>query len=449
MRKIDKCVFGQACQEIAILRYTKDNLRTRLLTLVLFGLLARALCAAGPAVLAVDIDGVVHPVTVEIISSAIEQARHDNDTLLIVRLNTPGGLMDAMRESIEKILASPVPVVTYVTPSGGRAASAGFFLLEAGDVAAMEPETNTGAAHPVVMGAEMDPVMKQKLEQDATALLRSICSKRGRNSDLAQTAVLQSKSFTDQEALSNHLIDLVAADERELLAKLDGREVTRFNGTKQTLHVAGAGVAVYEKNIRQKILAAVADPNIALILLVLGVLGIYIEFTSPGLIVPGIIGAILALLGLAALSMLPINWLGAALLVLAMSLFVLEAKFASHGILGIGGAVCMVLGALLLVNSPLPELRIKLATALSLAIPFSLITVLLVSLVVKARSNKVITGSEGMIGEVGVATSEIAPEGKIFVRGEYWNAIADAPIAAGTRVRVKSMEGLRLTVEPV
>ena len=416
--------------------------------LVLFALLARAVSAA-PAVLAVDADGVVHPVTVEIISSAIEQAVKEHDALLIVRLNTPGGLMDAMRETIEKILASPVPVVTYVTPSGGRAASAGFFLLEAGDVAAMAPGTNTGAAHPVVMGAQMDPIMKQKLEQDATALLRSICSKRARNSDLAQTAVLESKSFTDQEALSNHLIDLVAADEHDLLAKLDGREVTRFDGRKQTLHVAGATVAVYEKNIRQKILAAVADPNIALILLVLGALGIYVEFTSPGLIVPGIIGAILALLGLAALSMLPINWLGAALLVLAMSLFVLEAKFASHGILGIGGAVCMVLGALLLINSPLPELRIRLATAISLALPFSLITVLLVSLVVKARSNKVITGSEGMIGEVGVAASEIAPEGRIFVRGEYWNAVADTPIAAGTRVRVKAIEGLRLTVEPV
>jgi membrane-bound serine protease (ClpP class) len=409
---------------------------------------ARAMAAA-PTVLAVDVDGVIHPVTVEIVTSAIEQAQRENAQALLIRLNTPGGLMDAMRETIEKMLASPVPVITYVTPSGGRAASAGFFLLEAGDVAAMAPGTNTGAAHPVVMGTEMDPVMKQKLEQDATALLRGICSKRGRNSDLAQKAVIESKSFTDQEALDNHLIDLVAGDQRDLLAKLDGREVTRFDGRKVVLHLTGATVTVYERNIRQKILAAVADPNIALILLVLGALGIYIEFTSPGLIVPGIVGAILVLLGLSALSMLPINWLGAALLVLAMTLFVLEAKFTSHGILGIGGAVCMVFGALLLINSPLPEMRIRLATAISLALPFSLITVLLVSLVMKARSNKVMTGSEGMIGEVGVAASEIAPEGKIFVRGEYWNAVSATPIAAGARVRVKAIEGLRLTVDEV
>ena len=398
--------------------------------------------------LAVDLDGIIHPVTVEIISSAIEQAKQQNATLLVVRLNTPGGLMDAMRETIEKMIASPVPVVTYVTPSGGRAASAGFFLLETGDVAAMAPGTNTGAAHPVLMGSQMDPVMKQKVENDASALLRSICAKRGRNSALAEKAVLESKSFTDQEALASQLIDLVAVDERDLLAKLDGREITRFDGRKQVLHLSGAAVTVYEKNTRQKILAAIADPNIALILLVLGALGIYVEFTSPGLIAPGIFGAILALLGLSALSMLPINWLGASLLILAMTLFVLEAKYTSHGILGIGGAVAMVLGAMLLVDSPLPEMRIRLATALALALPFSAITILLVSLVVKARANKVITGADGMIGEIGVATSELAPDGMVFVRGEYWKAVSAQPLPPGTRVRVTAIQGLRLTVEP-
>ncbi len=247
-------------------------------------------------------------------------------------------------------------------------------------------------------------------------------------------------SFTDQEALSERLIDLVAADDRELLAQLDGREITRFDGRKQTLRLTGAAVTAYELNTRQKILAAIADPNIALILLVLGALGLYVEFTSPGLIAPGIAGAILALLGLAALSMLPINWLGAALLILAMTLFVLEAKFTSHGILGIGGAVAMVLGAMLLVNSPLPELRIKLST---------LITILLVSLVVQARANKVITGDEGIIGEIGVASTELAPDGMVFVHGEYWKAIAPASVPPGTRVRVTGIQGLRLSVEPI
>ncbi len=278
----------------------------------------------------------VHPITAEIVGSAIAQAKQENASLLLVRLNTPGGLMDAMRETIEKIVSSPVPVVTYVAPSGGRAASAGFFILESGDVAAMAPGTNTGAAHPVLMGGEMDAVMKQKVENDAAAYLRSICAKRGRNSALAETAVRESKSFTEREALDQHLIDLIAPNEQALLAALDGRVVTRFDGSTQTLHTAGAVIEVYQKSLRQTIIAAIADPNIALVLLVIGALGMYVEFTSPGLIAPGVIGAILVLLGLSAISVLPINWLGAALLLLAFALFVLEAKFASHGDSGRG-----------------------------------------------------------------------------------------------------------------
>jgi len=422
--------------------------RSRLAIFVLFALLAPA-AKAGPEVLAVDLDGIVHPVTVEILSSAIEQARQQHAAVLLVRLNTPGGLMEAMRESIEKLLASPVPVVTYVTPSGGRAASAGFFLLEAGDVAAMAPGTNTGAAHPVVLGTQVDGVMKQKMENDAAAYLRSITAKRGRNSDLAQKAVFESRSFTDQEALQEHLIDLVAANEADLLARLDGREVTRFNGNRLTLHTAGATIQTYERSLRQKILAAIADPNIALVLLVVGALGIYVEFSSPGLIAPGVAGAILVLLGLSALSVLPINWLGAALLLLALTLFVLEAKFTSHGVLGVGGTVAMILGAMLLINSPLPEMRIHLTTAVALALPFSVITMLLLSLVLRARRNKVVTGTDGMIGEVGTVISRVAPEGKIFIHGEYWDAVAASPIEEGAHVRVRSVDRLKLTVEPV
>jgi membrane-bound serine protease (ClpP class) len=404
---------------------------------------------ATPKVIAVDIDGMVHPVTTEIVSSALAQAKQQNAALVIVRLNTPGGLMDAMRDTISQIVASPVPVVTYVEPSGSRAASAGFFLLEAGDLAAMAPGTNTGAAHPVAMGGEMDAVMKQKVENDAAAYLRSICSKRGHNSTLAETAVRESKSFTEREALDQHLIDLVAPSEVELLATLDGRTITRFDGSKVTLHTAGASVEVYQRTLRQKIIAAIADPNIALVLLVLGALGIYVEFSSPGLIAPGIVGAIMVLLGLSALSVLPINWLGAALLLLAFTLFVLEAKFTSHGILGIGGAVAMVMGAVILVNGPIPEMRIHWSTAIGLALPFSAITVLLLSLVVRARHNKVVTGAEGMVGTVGSAVTELALEGKVFVRGEYWDAVAAHPVAPGARIRVTAIEKLKLTVEPV
>ena len=427
--------------------YINVRVRSRLAILVLVPAMAASLMAASPRVLAVDLDGVIHPVTVEILSRAIQQAKQEDAALILVRLNTPGGLMDAMRESIEKIVASPVPVATFVAPSGARAASAGFFILEAGDVAAMAPGTNTGAAHPVLFGGQMDAIMKQKVENDAAAALRSIVAKRGRNSTLAEQAVRESKSFTDKEALDNHLIELVARDDQDLLEKLDGREITRLDGTKQVLHTRGATIEVYEKNLRQKIVSAISDPNIALVLLVLGALGIYVEFTSPGLIVPGILGAISALLGLSALSVLPINWLGAALLLLAFTLFILEAKFAAHGILGAGGALSMVLGAVMLINSPLPEMRIHLSTAIALALPFSLITMALLSLVVRARRNKVVTGTEGMLGEIGTTLTPLAPEGKVFIRGEYWNAVAAARVAAGQSVRVTAIDKLKLMVE--
>jgi len=428
-------------------RYINVSVRSTLASLLWLALMVPRLSPVTPRVVAVDVDGVVHPVTVEIVSRAIQQAKQEGAALILVRLNTPGGLMDAMRQTIEKIVASPVPVATYVTPSGARAASAGFFILEAGDVAVMAPGTNTGAAHPVMVGGEMDAVMKQKIENDAAAEMRSITNKRGRNSALAEKAIRESQSFTDKEALDNHLIELTARDEQDLLDKLDGREIARLDGARTVLHTRGAVVEVYERNWRQRILSAIADPNIALVLLVLGALGVYIEFQSPGLIVPGILGAILVLLGLSAISLLPINWLGAALLILAFTLFILEAKFATHGILGAGGALSMVLGAVMLIDSPLPEMRIHLATAISLALPFSLITMVLLSLVLRARRGKVVTGAEGMLGETGTALTALYPGGKVLLHGEYWDAVSNAPVEAGGRVRVIAIDKLKLTVE--
>jgi len=414
-----------------------------------FALLLSAACAlAAPRAVLVDVDGMIHPITTEIVSGAIAQAAAEHADLLIIRLNTPGGLMDAMRDTIQQILSSPIPVVTYVGPSGARSASAGFFILEAGDLAAMAPGTATGAAHPVAMGGEMDATMKEKVENDAAAYMRSICSRRGRNSEVAETAVRQSKSFTETEALQQHLIDLTAGNEKELLAAIDGRTVTRFNGTKQTLHTAGAAIDVYHRSLRQRIVSAIADPNIALVLLVIGALAIYVEFTTPGMIAPGVIGAILLLLGLSALSVLPISWLGAALMVLAFVLFALEAKFTAHGVLGIGGSVAMVLGALMLIDTPAPEMRIHLSTAIALALPFSLITIFLLSLAMRARHAKVETGREGMIGEIGAAVTPLAPDGKVFIHGEYWNARAAAPVEPGARVKVTAIDQLQLTVEP-
>ncbi len=410
-----------------------------------------ALCATAASaarVIAVPVDGVVHPITVEIISRAVDQARNERAAAVLIRLNTPGGLLDATRQIDQKLLASPVPIITYVTPSGARAASAGFFILECGDIAAMAPGTNTGAASPVLIGQQMDPVMRSKIENDAAAMLRSMVSKRGRNAELAETAIRQAKAFTEKEALDNKLIDLVAPDEAALFRELNGREITRFDGSKQKLDLASAEVVEYQKTIREWIISAIADPNIGFILLVVGALGIYVEFSSPGLIFPGVAGGILLLLGLSALSVLPINWAGVALLLLAIALFVLEAKFASHGILGAGGTAAMILGALLLVEGP-PAMCIHLSTAIAVALPFALITMFLVSLVIKARRNKVITGEQGLLDEIGEARTPLTPRGKVFVRGEYWDAESSTPVQPGARVRVVGVTGLLLKVEPV
>jgi len=417
--------------------------------LVLTLILAVSCCrpaVGGAKVIAVPVDGMVHPITVEILGHASDQARQQNAALILLRINTPGGLVDATRQIVEKVVSAPAPVVSYVTPSGGRAASAGFFLLQAGDVAAMAPGTNTGAASPVLLGGQMDPTMKAKVESDAAASLRSLVAKRGRNVELAEKTVLEAKSFTEKEALDNRLIEIIANDEADLLRQLHGREITRFDGRKQRLDLDSPEIIEYQKTVRERLITAIADPNIAFVLLILGGLGIYVEFSSPGLIVPGVVGSILVLLGLSALSVLPINLAAVALLILAVALFILEAKFASHGILGAGGAVAMVLGAVMLVEGP-PEMRIRWSTAVAVTLPFAIITIFLVSLVIKARANKVVTGETGMQGLVGVVQTPLAPDGKVFVRGEIWDAEAAEPIPAGAKVRVVEMDGLKLKVE--
>jgi membrane-bound serine protease (ClpP class) len=398
-------------------------------------------------VIAVSVNSVIHPITAEILAHAIDQARRQRADLLLIRLNTPGGLLEATRQAIESIVASPVPVVTFVTPSGGRAASAGFFLLESGDIAAMADGTNTGAASAVLLGGQqMDPTLRKKVESDAAALVRGLASKRGRNADLAEKAVFEAKSFSDREALENKLIDMVALDERRLLAELDGRTVVRFDGRRETLRLLQPQVTDYSPTIRERMISSIADPNIAFILLILGALGIYVEYLSPGLIFPGVAGGIVLLLGLSALSVLPINWIGAALLLLSFAFFVLEAKFASHGILGTGGVVAMILGSLLLIHGP-PEMRIRLSTALTVALPVAAITFFLLSLIVRVRAQEVITGVAAMQNAIGVTLTALSPTGQVLVRGEYWNAVSAMPIAPGVSVRVIEVQGLTLVVE--
>jgi len=421
-------------------RYSERRLRVPLLTLAM--LFSSTLSAR---VLEVDVTGIVHPVTVEIIASALAQAEAQHADAVIVRLSTPGGLLDSTREIVEQILHSRIPVVMWVGPAGARAASAGFFLLEAGDVAAMAPGTNTGASHPVSStGTPLDPIMNQKVENDTAALMRTIASHRGRNVDAAEKTVRESVSYTDREALDRHLIDLVAADPYALLRALDGREITRFDGSKQTLHFPRTDIEIFEPGIRERILSAIADPNIALLLLVIGALGIYAEFSSPGLVLPG---AISVLLGLTALAMFPIGWLGASLAILGLVFFALEAKFATHGILTAGGAIALLLGALLLIDTNEPALRIRFSMALALTIPFALITTFLLSIAVRARRNKVVTGVESLPGCAGVAVGEINPSGTVMVRGDYWNAVSSIRIGPAERIRVTAVDGLTLKVE--
>jgi membrane-bound serine protease (ClpP class) len=411
-------------------------------------LLLADLASAESRVIAVSVDNVIHPITVEILAHGIEQGEREGADLLLIRLNTPGGMLEATRQAIEKIAASPIPIVTFVTPSGGRAASAGFFLLESGDIAAMADGTNAGAASAVLLGGQqMDPVLRKKVDSDAAALLRSLASKHGRNAELAEKAVFEARSFTDREALGNKLIDLVASDEQHLLAQLDGRSIVRFDGRHQTLRLSRVQVVGYRPTLREQIFSSISDPNIAFILLILGALGIYVEYLSPGLIFPGVAGGIMLLLGLSALSVLPINWAGVALLLLSFAFFVLEAKFASHGILAAGAVVAMILGSLLLINGP-PEMRIRISTALTVALPFAAIAIFLVSLVVRARAQRVMTGTAAMQNTIGVALTALSPQGKVFVRGEYWNAVSATPITPGTSVRVIGVQGLTLKVDP-
>jgi len=403
--------------------------------------------SAAPKVIAVDIDGVIHPITVAILTHALDQAASQDAAAVLLRLNTPGGLLEATRQMNEKIVASRVPVIAYVTPSGGRAASAGFFILQAADVAAMAPGTNTGASSPVALGGQMDETMRHKVENDSAAWLRSTVEKRGHNAELAETTIREAKAFTEKESLDQHLIDLIEPSEQKLLEALDGREITRFDGRKEVLRLSGAEVVPYDLTLRERVISSIADPNVGFILLVVGALGLYVEFNSPGLIIAGVGGGILLLLGLSSLAVLPLNWVGVALLLLGAALFILEAHFTSHGVLGAGGTVAMVLGALMLIDGP-PEMRIHLVTALAVSVPFALITMFLLTLALRARRNKSLMGGEGMIDEIGQARTALAPAGKVFVHGEYWDAESSSPVESGAEVRVVAVEGMKLRVEP-
>ncbi len=416
---------------------------------ILAALALFAATSASAAVVRVDVDDMIHPISAEYIGRAIDHAASEHADAVLIELSTPGGLETSMRDIVQKIIQSPVPVIVYVTPSGARAASAGFFILEAADIAAMAPGTNTGAAHPVVLGEKLDDVMKMKLQNDAAAFMRSIVQQRGRNIAAAESGVREAKSWSDREALAQKLIDVDAPDVPSLLRAVDGRPIKRFNGRTQVLHVAGKPLEPFEETLRQRLLSWIMDPNVAFILMSLGMLALWAEFNHPGAVVPGVVGLISILLAVFALNLLPTRYSALVLILAAFVLFALEAKFATHGVLGIGGVICMVIGALLLVDGPIPEMRVNVITALSVSIPFAIIAVFLMTLVMRARKAHVATGQEGMVGEIGIARTTVAHDGKVFVHGEIWNATAAVPISEGTKVRVKTVDGLRVVVEPV
>lgn len=405
---------------------------------------------SSPTIVQINLDDIVHPVSADYIKDGLNHAKDIGARAVILRLDTPGGLIDSMRDIVEAVLSSPVPVITLVGPSGSRAASAGFFILLAGDIAVMAPGTNTGAAHPVSgTGAQIDPVLEKKIVNDAAAYLRSYVTRRGRNAQLAERGVTESQSFTAEEALKEHLIDAVIPDIPGIIEQYHGRQVHRLNDQVTTLDLRGATIDVFEMTPRQRILSRVLNPNIAFILLLVGLIGLYVEITHTGLILPGVMGAISLLLALFAFNLLPVNWAGVALILLAIGLFALEATVTSHGILALGGIGAMIAGSLMLVQGPIPQLRVQLSTALAVTVPVAIITVLLVRLVYLSSRKKSILGPEGMIGEEGVAKTDINPEGKVFVHGEYWNASSEKPIPAGSRVRVVKVHGLKIEVEQI
>lgn len=402
---------------------------------------------AAAQVVRIRVDDTIQPVSAEYIARAIDYAAERHADVVLIELKTPGGLASSTRDIVSKILESKAPVILYVAPSGSNAASAGFYILESADLAAMAPGTNTGSAHPVT-GAPVDDVMKMKIENDFAAFIRSYAAKRGRNAAVAETVVRQSKSFTDQEALDQHLIDVIARNDQDLLAQVNGRTIKRFDGSSAVIHTAGVSIVDYDRSVKERILGFLVDPNIAFLVLAIGVVSLYFEFNHPGAVIPGVVGVIFILLAGFALNLLPVRFAAVTLILASLPFFILEAKFATHGILGTGGVVLLTLGGLLLVDGPIPELRVRFATALSVAIPFGVITVFLMTIALRARRNKVVTGAQGMIGQSGVARSPLMPSGQVTILGEIWNAYSSIPVLAGEPIVVRGIDGLTLIVEP-
>jgi membrane-bound serine protease (ClpP class) len=410
--------------------------------------------ASVPRVVELHIDGEIEPVMAEYITGGIDQANASGASLVLIAIDTPGGLDTSMRAIIQHIIDSSAPVAVYVSPSGSRAASAGFFILLAADVAVMAPGTHTGAASPLLaiggVPLQVDETLRRKILNDATAYLRSYAGRRGRNTALAESAVTEGKAFTETEALEGKLIDSVVGSRDLLLSQLDGRTITRLDGRTSTLAIKNAAIETLTMSSRQRFLSRIVQPDVFFVLLIAGLLGLYTEFTHPGLFAPGVLGGIALVLALFAMHLVPVNITGVLLILLATALFVMEAKFPTHGVLGIGGVAAMLLGALMLVRSPLTGAGVSLGVAAGATLPFAVVCIALMRLVLRSRRWPAQTGVEELVREAGEVTEAIdagAP-GMVRVHGELWRAVANRPIPAGARVRVVEADGLTLRVTP-
>ena len=405
------------------------------------------------SIIKITVNAPIHPITSEYIQKSLEKADRENASLIIISLNTPGGLDTSMREIIEKILSTETPVVAFVSPSGARAASAGFFIGVACDLFVMAPGTNTGAAHPVgvsITGQQMDETMADKVTHDAASYIKSIAEKRGRNTKMAEDAVRESLSYTEKEAYEGGLIDLIAKDEQEIIDFFHNKTIQKFDGEERVLDLQDEEVVDLPMTARQKFLLTISNPNLAYILLMLGLLGLYFEFSNPGAILPGVLGGLCLLVAIFSFQILPINYVGLILILLSIGLFILEIKVQSYGILSVGGILAMVIGSIMLIDAPIPELRPSLKFIIPVAIGLSLIFLFLIILAVRVHMRKAVTGKEGLVGKIGVARTELNPEGKVFVHGEIWDAEAQQDIPEGTKVMViEVLENLKIKVTKV
>jgi membrane-bound serine protease (ClpP class) len=401
-------------------------------------------------VFTIEVDGIINPATAKFIVDSIDEATQQGAQCLIIKLDTPGGLMESMRMIVKKELSSTIPIIVYVAPSGARAASAGVFVTMAAHIAVMAPGTHIGAAHPVTLGAEgkESKTMTEKIVNDTVSYIKTIAKTRGRNVDWAEKAVKKSVSITEEEALKLNVVDLISTDLQDLLTKIDGK-VVKFNGITRTLITKGLQPRSIQMSWRDKLLDIISNPTIAYIFLMLGIYGIFFELSSPGAILPGVVGGIFLILAFYSLQMLPVNYAGLALILFAIILFIAEIKVVSHGLLAVGGVISLFLGSMMLFQSPMEYMRISLSVIIPAVLVSAAFFIFAVTKAINARLKKPTTGMEGLIGEVGIASTPIAPEGKVSIHGEFWNVMSDQPIEIGEKVKVIGVDNLKLKVKKI